>query len=176
MTTPLLSTTLTSRHGLLVCVCVCAPVPRSRRAGCGELACGRVLGRLHRPFIWQGGTCARVCAWVAAVVAVVLTASLLEPEQHYAATSSGSFLETDDRLAMYGYRVLDYGCCKAISHPEWGTHVMVGVVFTNAPTEIVKRLAAVVTKDSPPLTCLVTPPTGPTHNQDVAPSAAVPSK
>lgn len=95
---------------------------------------------------------------------------------HYAATSSGSFLETDDRLAMYGYRVLDYGCCKAISHPEWGTHVMVGVVFTNAPTEIVKRLAAVVTKDSPPLTCLVTPPTGPTHNQDVAPSAAVPSK
>lgn len=71
-------------------------------------------------------------------------------QAHYAATSSGRFLETDDRLALYGYRVLDYGCCKAVSHPQWGTHVMVGAVFTNAPHEIVKRLAAVITADSPP--------------------------
>lgn len=158
------------------CVCVCARQFHALAA--------RAVENLRAAGFWADyidpssgkAVRARVCAWAVAVVAVVLTASLLEPEQHYAATSSGSFLETDDRLAMYGYRVLDYGCCKAISHPEWGTHVMVGVVFTNAPTEIVKRLAAVVTKDSPPLTCLVTPPTGPTHNQDVAPSAAVPSK
>lgn len=75
--------------------------------------------------------------------------SPLLAQQHHAASSSGSFAETDDRLSQYGYRILDYGCCKAVSHPEWGTHVMVGAVFTDAPHEIVKRLAAVVSSDSP---------------------------
>merc|ERR1719321_2112404 len=34
-----------------------------------------------------------------------------------------------DCMSVCGFEVLDLGCCRALSHPEWGTHVVVHVVF-----------------------------------------------
>lgn len=46
-----------------------------------------------------------------------------------------ALVENDDRYSQFGFSVLDYGCCKALSHPGWGTHVFVGSVFTDAPVD-----------------------------------------
>lgn len=44
-----------------------------------------------------------------------------------------ALFETDDRFNHLGFTIEDLGCCKAISHEQWGTYVFVGVLFTNAP-------------------------------------------
>lgn len=62
--------------------------------------------------------------------------------QQCATKTSGSMLETDDRFTMFGFSVMDFGCCKAISHPTWGTRVMVGAVFTDAPADEVEAVMA----------------------------------
>lgn len=43
--------------------------------------------------------------------------------------------EVDDRFEMLGFSVVDLGCCKALSHHDWGTNCFVGAVFTDAPAE-----------------------------------------
>lgn len=72
-------------------------------------------------------------------------------EPQLSRTSTGLFPETDDRLRFFGFKIHDFGCCKAVAHPDWGTNVFVGVIFTDAPKEIISHLASVVAASSLPV-------------------------
>merc|ERR1719179_132115 len=51
---------------------------------------------------------------------------------HYSGHSSTTMMETDEKYRLLGYRIEDLGCCKVISHREFGRHVFVGTIFTDA--------------------------------------------
>jgi hypothetical protein len=45
------------------------------------------------------------------------------------------FIETDDAILNLGYRILDFGCCKAVSHPTWGTKSFMSIIVSDARVE-----------------------------------------
>eukprot|EP00164_Ancoracysta_twista_P003479 GFYU01004641.1.p1 GENE.GFYU01004641.1~~GFYU01004641.1.p1 ORF type:complete len:160 (-),score=3.99 GFYU01004641.1:500-979(-) len=47
--------------------------------------------------------------------------------------TSHTMFETDDRMKLAGYDIVDYGCCKTLCHPEFGTFSFGGLLFTNCP-------------------------------------------
>ncbi|KAK9410617.1 methylmalonic aciduria and homocystinuria type D protein mitochondrial [Crotalus adamanteus] len=56
--------------------------------------------------------------------------------------TNNTLFETDERYHQLGFLVEDLGCCKVIRHNLWGTHVLVGSIFTtaNPDSPIMKKL------------------------------------
>lgn len=66
---------------------------------------------------------------------------------YFGGYSNSTFFETDERYNQLGYRVMDLGCCKALSHNLWGTFIYVGSIFTNAPTDSLSLQTALPNKE-----------------------------
>lgn len=51
---------------------------------------------------------------------------------HKGPYTHATFYESDERYQTLGFEIIDMGCCKVISHHEWGTKTYVGCLLTNA--------------------------------------------
>merc|ERR1719321_1383801 len=63
--------------------------------------------------------------------------SVVDPHSRQPPDSTAVFVETDECMSVCGFEVLDLGCCRALNHPEWGTNVVVHVVFGEGPRDAV---------------------------------------
>lgn len=63
---------------------------------------------------------------------------------YYGEHSNTTMFETDEKFRLLGFRIEDLGCCKVISHRDFGRNVFVGTIFTNAhaSTGIIQDLFA----------------------------------
>ena len=59
--------------------------------------------------------------------------------------------ETNDNYESLGFTIDDLGCCKVITHPQWGNNVFVGSVITNATVtdDIIEKLLKAVKTEEP---------------------------
>jgi len=51
---------------------------------------------------------------------------------YYGSHTNTTMFETDEKFRALGFRIEDLGCCKVISHPQFGRNVFVGTIMTNA--------------------------------------------
>jgi len=51
---------------------------------------------------------------------------------HFSAHTNSSLGETHESMRLLGLHIEDLGCCKVLEHREWGRHVMLGLVITDA--------------------------------------------
>lgn len=57
--------------------------------------------------------------------------------------STDTLYETDVRYKHFGFEIEDKGCCKILSHHDWGTRAFVGSIFTTAPFDSVELMRIV---------------------------------
>ncbi|KRX27387.1 Methylmalonic aciduria and homocystinuria type D -like protein, mitochondrial [Trichinella nelsoni] len=67
----------------------------------------------------------------------------------YSGYTNATLFETDERYSLLGFTVEDMVCCKVIKHPKFGSNVVVGTVFTNAPeySAIIKEFSEAIKKN-----------------------------
>ena len=56
--------------------------------------------------------------------------------------SSSTLPETSDCYVQMGMDIVELGCCRVLSHPRWGTHVMATLLVTDAPRNVLDAVVA----------------------------------
>jgi len=70
---------------------------------------------------------------------------------YFGSNSNATMTETNDNYESLGFTIDDLGCCKVITHPQWGNNVFVGSVITNATVtdDIIDKLLKAVKTEEP---------------------------